>query len=166
MVEKDEADTGHAADTQPVPRVKKTRRLYFLAVPALLAAAVIGGAVYFYGSYTSSPEYIQKKAEAEVQSLVDKVGKKMLLPEGIPTVFVVSDPQVLISQQAFFAGAEAGDKLLVYTEASKAIIYSESRDMIINVGPITFDQPAPAAADGGPLGAPITPGSGSAEVSE
>jgi hypothetical protein len=63
----------------------------------------------------------------------------MVLPEGKPAVFVVQDPELLISQQAFFKGAQKDDRLLVYPEAGKAIVYSPKRHMIINVGPVTFD---------------------------
>jgi hypothetical protein len=131
---------------QVLPR-KRSNKLLFGTIVVLIIVVVLVAAGYFYNSYTTSPEYKQKKAEAEVQSLVEKVGQKMLLPEGTPTVFVVSDPEALISQQAFFAGAEVGDVLLVYSEASKAIIYSEARDLIVNVGPVTFDQPTLGAIE-------------------
>ncbi|MCU0660002.1 MAG: hypothetical protein MUD00_00045 [Candidatus Pacebacteria bacterium] len=39
----------------------------------------------------------------------------------------------------FFKGAQKGDKLVVFPTTGKAIIYSPERDIIVNVGPVTFD---------------------------
>lgn len=54
-----------------------------------------------------------------------------------PTVATVSDPNKL-KDQPFFAGAEKDDKLLIYTNSKKAIIYRPSTNKIINVGPIAI----------------------------
>jgi hypothetical protein len=123
------------------PRKKNAigKKLLISGLIAMAFIGVIAGAAMWYQSHTSTPEYLKEKADKEVSSVVEKVSKLMLLPEGTPTVFIISDPGMLVAQQAFFQGAEKGDQLLVYSEVSKAIIYSEKRDMIVNVGPVTFD---------------------------
>lgn len=108
---------------------------------AILALIVLSLGVYAYSKYTSTDAYKAKNAEKETVALVKDVGELMVLPaDENPAIFVVQDPSVLISQQLFFKGAEKGDKLMVYPKAGKAILYSTSKNMIINVGPVTFDQ--------------------------
>ena len=113
------------------------KRLKFLIVLVLLA--LIGGGTYAYFKYHSKAS-VEKRAQAETVRLVKEVRKVMILPEtDVPAVFDIQDPVLLTSQQAFFAGAEKGDKLLVYPQLGKAIIYSPSRHIIVNVGPVTFN---------------------------
>ena len=66
----------------------------------------------------------------------------MILPtDETPAIFIVQDPNQLMSQQPFFKGAQKNDRLMVYQKSGKAILYSPVRNMIVNVGPVTFDQP-------------------------
>ncbi len=121
---------------------KSTRNKWIIGVVVLIILVVIGR--YAYAKYTSSPSYQQEKAVAEQKTLVASVSKLMVLPEEEPAIFIVQDPNQLVSQQLFFKGAEKGDKLMIFQKAGKAVLYSESRNMIINVGPVTFDQAAQA----------------------
>ena len=78
--------------------------------------------------------------EKEVSELISAVGKLLVLPEGEePIVATISDITVLADKQPFFEKASNGDKILVYTQASKAIIYSPERNIIINVGEVVVD---------------------------
>jgi hypothetical protein len=43
-------------------------------------------------------------------------------------------------QQAFFAGAENGDYLLIYKEAGKAVLYSAKKNKILNMGPFNVGE--------------------------
>lgn len=120
----------------PVMKKKGGKKALFLIV-ILLIALLVGG--YFYSRYTKTDAYKQKKADREALSLIKEVGSLMILPEGKPAVFIIQDPELLVKQQAFFKGAQKDDRLLVYPEAGKAIVYSPKRHMIVNVGPVTFD---------------------------
>lgn len=78
--------------------------------------------------------------EKEVSELISAVGKLLVLPEGEePIVATISDITVLADKQPFFEKASNGDKILVYTQAGKAIIYSPERNIIINVGEVVVD---------------------------
>lgn len=71
--------------------------------------------------------------------IVDSVGKLIVLPKDeIPTIATVSDLKILESQP-FFSRASIGDKVLIYTNAQKAIIYSPSRNVIIEVAPLNIE---------------------------
>ena len=128
---------------------KHTSRLLKRILILLVLVGIVAGLYY---RVSHSPSAKQAKAKAEMTSLTKSVSKLMIVPEGEPIVFDVTDPESLTKQQVFFAGAQKGDKLLIYNDARKAVIYSPSRDIIVNVGPVTFDQNQAA-----PAGAAIQP---------
>lgn len=82
----------------------------------------------------------QEKIEKEVAALVKDISVHAIMPEETPVVFTVTDVEALVKEQQFFAGAVNGDKLLIFPQAVKAVIYSPDRDIIVNMGPVTFDQ--------------------------
>lgn len=75
-----------------------------------------------------------------IDQLLQKVGKHFLLPTDVAptTVVVIKDVDSLIKVQPFFTGATNGDWVIVYPQ--KAIIYSEAKDVLINVGSIANAQ--------------------------
>ena len=125
-----------------VPRVNKRgarSRLALIAVMLGIVGIVIGG-IFTY-QYMISPERMAKKAAAKNVALLEEVGTHMLLPENeTPVIYEVQDPELLSAQQPFFKGAEAGDSLIVFPQSAKAIIYSSKRGLIVNVGPVSFDE--------------------------
>ena len=80
----------------------------------------------------------------QTKELVAKVGKLIDLPtDETPTVATVNDPEKL-KDQPFFAKAQVGQKVLIYTGAKKAILYDEKENKIIDVAPLTINPQAPA----------------------
>ena len=80
----------------------------------------------------------QIAAQEETQELLNKVGMLIVLPQGEqPIVATVSDPEKLQSQ-AFFSSAKKGDKVLIYTNAKKAILYDPVADKILEVAPVNI----------------------------
>ena len=78
----------------------------------------------------------ETNSKQEIKSLVDKVSRLYLIPSNEePTIATVSDPQIL-KDQSFFTLAEKGDKVLIFTRASKAVLYRPSIDKIIEIAPI------------------------------
>ncbi len=105
---------------------------------AILAAVAIVAAVYFYIQYSNAQANPQEAAQKEVANLVETVSKLILLPANEnPTVATVTDPAPL-SNQPFFANAKTGDKVLIYTSAKKAILYSPDENKIVEVAPINI----------------------------
>jgi hypothetical protein len=115
------------------PSFMSTRNI-IIALGALLVIA-LGVAVYFYQqANVNSPEQSQK----ELDEVVAKVGKLMVLPaDETPTLATVSDPEKL-KDQKFFANAKTGDKVLIYSRAQKAVLYSPSLNKIIEVAPVNI----------------------------
>ncbi|MBI2444715.1 MAG: hypothetical protein HYV42_05780 [Candidatus Magasanikbacteria bacterium] len=88
----------------------------------------------------------QKIVQDEVTQVVTAVAKLMVLPEGeTPTLATVADPSRL-KDQPFFARAKVGDKLLLYTQALKAVLYDPAANKILEVAPLSLGNPAPAPA--------------------
>ncbi len=118
-----------------------------LASLGLLVFAVISvaAAVYLYKQNAELRRNSQAVTESEIKDLIAKVGKLIVLPTGEqPTIATVADPDKL-KNQSFFANASKDDKVLIYTNARKAILYSPSQNKIIEVAPINIG-PAPEAA--------------------
>ena len=116
------------------PRVKN-------ALPvALVVLVVISSAIsaYFYREFDQIKRNPQKVAQEEQEALVAQVSKLMVLPENeIPTIATVSDPEKL-KNQPFFAHSQIGDKVLIYTNARKAILYNPESNKIIEVAPVNI----------------------------
>jgi hypothetical protein len=106
-----------------------------LPLVTIVALALAG---YFYSQIRSLKQDPQAVAQKEVAEMVAKIGKLMVLPVGeTPTLATVSDPEAL-KDQAFFAGAEKGDKVLIYAGAKKAILYSVTLNKVIDVAPLNI----------------------------
>ena len=128
--------------TQPVTSsVKKsrTRRYVRHYLPALLVVLVIIlGASSFY-FYKKSKTDSTVASQEEVKSLVTKVSRLLIVPtDETPTVATVSDPDAL-KNQSFFVDAKKGDKVLIYSNAKKAVLYDPVADKIVNVAPLNTD---------------------------
>lgn len=109
----------------------------------LAVAGVI--AVTFGGTYISrlSTPSAQELAQKEVSSLVTEVSKLVVLPDGEePVIATVNDPEKL-RDQAFFAKAQKGDKVLIYNGARKAILYSASLKRVLDIVQMNAPTPTP-----------------------
>ena len=122
----------------------------FLGIALIVA---IGTAFYFFREYSNlnnkngiviSNDAPKEDATLdEVQVLVAKIGKFIDLPQGeTPTVATVSDPDKLKSQ-TFFAKAKKGDKVLIYTNAKKAILYDPTANKILEMSSLSVDTQVP-----------------------
>jgi len=112
-----------------------------------LVVVFAGTSAVFYKQVRELKTNPQKAGQEENEKLIASVGKLVLLPEGeAPTIATVTDAEKLKSEQAFFAKAIAGDKVLIYTRALKAIMYRPSENKIIEVAPLVIGNPTPAPA--------------------
>jgi hypothetical protein len=112
----------------------------FVAVVILAAVAFASIAIYKQLSMTDAD-----RAVAETAKVQGDVAKLMDLPAETPTVTTVSDAAGLRTQP-FFSGVENGDKILIFIEAHKIVLYRPSTNRVVNSGPI-LDDSAGAAAD-------------------
>lgn len=134
----------------PTPEpVKKKSSRSIPTLGALIILIALGYGLYYFWSFgggsdaadaaAQSEQAAQAAAEMETKETIERVGKLIALPEDEqPTVATVSDPAKL-KDQAFFAKAQTGDKVLIYTQAKKAYLYRPSKGLLIEVAPITTD---------------------------
>ena len=118
---------------------------------ALIVGIIIGvGGVWAIGKVTSKPAAgspVSQVDQTQVKDLIAKVGKLVILPTGEdPVIATINDADGLTKQQVFYKGSINGDVVLVYQKAAKAIVYSPSRNIIVNVGPVVLQNQATSAA--------------------
>jgi LytR cell envelope-related transcriptional attenuator len=83
-------------------------------------------------------------AGSDVSQLIAQVGSLMVLPQNEqPTVATVTDLDKL-QGQPFFANAQVGDKVLIYSQAGKAILYRPGENKIIELAPLNTPEPSSA----------------------
>ena len=116
-----------------------------MAVLLVVALAGAGSGYYFYHQYQVLKENPQAITDKENAALVAKLGQLILLPSNEqPTIATVADPSKL-KGQPFFANAKTGDRVFIYTNAKKAILYDETANKNIEVAPINIGSTTPAA---------------------
>jgi hypothetical protein len=142
-------DTETTASKKPeTVTERKDRAVTVIIVLSILLAMALGIAGYFYYQYTH-PVPANSEAD-EVASLTKTIGAMMELPEGeTPTLATVTDKDKL-AEQPFFQKAENGDKVLIYSDSGRAVLYRPSTEKIVDVTTINVKTPEPATASPSP----------------
>lgn len=97
------------------------------------------------------PEILQREEEA----FIAEVGRSIALPaDEKPTVATVTDPSKL-GQQTFFRSAQEGDKVLIYTNAKKVVLYRPSERRVVEVGTVNIGNQTSGKETAVPAGAKI-----------
>jgi hypothetical protein len=76
---------------------------------------------------------VQKAPETD-QDVIERVARHMVMPTGVPKVVTVKDVETLRKQEPFFAKAQDGDKLLVYSD--EVVLYSPRLDRVVEIAQI------------------------------
>jgi hypothetical protein len=120
-----------------------------ISILIIIIIALLGYAVYdkFFATTTLETQLSEK----EIKSLVVKVSKLINVPEELPVVAKIIKAEELMAEQKFYTGSKDGDYLIVFPTTQKAMIYRESEDRLINVGPIIVDQPATTTKQTAPV---------------
>lgn len=105
--------------------------------------------VYFYRKYRIVQSQLANPAalsQEQTKQMINDVGKLIELPaDEQPTIATVTDATKLRSQP-FFANAQNGDRVLIYTTAKKAILYRPAINKIIDVAPVNIGQSSSPSA--------------------
>ena len=119
---------------------KKFENKFKIILPWFLLVLSLLAIFYLYKKL----DYINKNpnqvAQNEIQTIVDKVGKLMILPKDeLPTVATITNLETLketYKDVLFFANAKVGDKILIYIKSGVAILYDPIKNIIVESGPI------------------------------
>jgi len=131
-------------DTQPAEAASappRTSRMK-LVVGIIVVLVISGVGIYFDlrdGDIDKSPE----EQREEIEEIVAEVRTHMYVPEEeLPLLATVVDAEALAGQQPFYRGVLDGDKVLIFVQTQRAIIYSPERDIIVNAGPVIANDAA------------------------
>ena len=127
--------------TQPQPTQKRRKRKPLKTIAIIVLVAIVGLLIYQYIDARQEIKQLQKatakieQSQNDSDAIIVKVSKLTILPAEQPTVATVSDITKL-KTQAFFNNAKNGDKVLIFKNTKKAIIYRPSTNQIIEIAPI------------------------------
>lgn len=106
----------------------------------IVSILALGGVFGMYWYFRAVPTTQTEREQSKNQQLVEKVGAHVLVPTSeSPTIATVSDPTPL-QGQPFFDHAERGDKVLVYPNAKRAVLYRPSIDKVVEIMPFVPPQ--------------------------
>jgi hypothetical protein len=129
-------------------------RTWVLVLPSLLALMIAG--IFYWkwqGARQDPKKFLEQQSKREIEAVVAKVGKLLVLPQDeMPTVLTIENRDDLDTSQEFLSLAENGDKLLLYQDSKKAILYRPRTNQIVNVAPINVAPEKTAAAEASPSG--------------
>lgn len=118
--------------------------LKYNLIPTLIVGCLIGVMLAGYLFYQFSRPYLFNSAatktvlnKEEMKNLVEEIGKIAKLPQREdPSVATVTDINRL-KDQPVFAESKNGDRVLLYTNAQKVVIYDPISRKIVNIAPLT-----------------------------
>jgi hypothetical protein len=124
----------------PVEVASKQRKMLpVVFVLTVLLCLAIASAGYFYYQYRNTAPV---KDADEITTLTKTIGAFMELPgDETPTLATVTDKDKL-ADQPFFRKSENGDKVLIYTNTGRAILYRPSTKKIVDVTVVNVNQGA------------------------
>lgn len=126
------------------------KKIIIIAVLAIVTVVLALGYIKALSDIRQleDPEAQAETDRKEIEEIVKRVSRHLFVPEeGLPLLATVVDAEALASEQPFYRGVEIGDKVLIYAQTQRAIIYSPERDLIVNVGPVIVNNQD--ATDGG-----------------
>ncbi len=129
--------------TPEVPSTRSRKKWWALTVLVFVGLCIVGGYYGYPYVYKADMAAVntrtQSEASEEIADTILRVSELIVLPEGEePTIATVTDPEKL-KDQAFFANAKPGHRVLLYTKARKAFLYDPVAHRLIEVAPITTE---------------------------
>jgi hypothetical protein len=113
-------------------------KLSFAIIIGLIVAGSIFSAVYFYRQYklASQKTTAEEPQKDELTMLTDEIKRIIDLPDEKPTLATVTDVEQA-KKKPFFAKSQNGDKVLIYMNAKKAILYRPIEKKIIEIANVS-----------------------------
>lgn len=123
------------------------KKIFLPLIILLIVFGAIGSSYYFYHQNQIAQKLLKDPAAAskeEAKTITKALSKFMDLPtDEEPQVATVLDKEK-VKDQPFFAKAENGDKVIIYTKSGEAILFRPSTGRIINIAPINIGESSAA----------------------
>ena len=110
-------------------KISMLKAIAIVLVAEIIIALIIAGIVFI----------IHKNSINNEDRIINKVNKILILPNEKPIINTIEDATGLKKESPFYNNVRNGDKILIYSNSAKVIIYREKENKIINVGPIIND---------------------------
>lgn len=128
--------------TIPIPSFKKAPKKLIVAL-VLIVAVILG--YRWYDVYTAIA--FRDAGQREAARIAYSISSKVDLPQGEdPALATVADKSK-INRGGVLAGAENGDKVLLYYQSGRAVLYRPSAGKVVAIGPIVLDASASQVKD-------------------
>lgn len=140
-----EKTTGSKNLVLPPSVVKLKRRRQLKRILAVSAGLLLlGGAGTLYILQTGGD------VPAENRQLIADVAKRAIVPaDEVPSITTVVDETQV--NQEFLRGTRKGDKVLLYFQAGRAVVYRPSSGQVVNMGPLETPKPRVFIRQGSPV---------------
>lgn len=109
-------------------------------VVAIIVIIIIGAAaaVWFF---------VIRGNNTDDAAIIERTSKHLILPAGEQPAITTVENAAEMSGQPFFANVKDGDKIMIYAQSARIIIYRPSENILVNVGPIVDDSAAAIETD-------------------
>ena len=134
-------------DTNNIMTIKKKNFFLIIVIMALLSVATVFVSKKYYDLNVNiaTQEFQQELSQKEQDAILDNIEEHILISRDTePFVAIIDNVDKLKQTQTFFEKSENGDVLVVFND--KAIIYRPDSDLLINVGPVYFNNQETAAS--------------------
>jgi|SRR3989338_4062746 len=119
---------------ESIDLVDSNADIFFKIVVVLFVVAMIYLSLQIFvmkNDHDSKHFYIINEIKKEISAVTG------ISEREISYLATVSDPEILRGQP-FFAKAKKGDKVLIYPQSKKAVLYNPSIKKVIEIAPINF----------------------------
>jgi hypothetical protein len=110
----------------------------FLVVLALISIGSVCAAAYFYQQYQRLQANPQATTEKELEKMLKTISTVMELPTEKPSIATILDTEKL-KGQAFFQKAKNGDKVIIFEQARRVLLYRPDTGRVVDFAPLILE---------------------------
>jgi len=117
------------------------RKVVFITLTVALGAVALGAtavAGFYYKQSKQPTPQTTAAGNIPAEDIIQRVSALYNLPGNEEPTIAQIQHQDKLKDQAFFSNAQNGDSILIYPKAKLAIIYRQSTNKIINIGPVNY----------------------------
>ena len=121
------------------------KKFWLVVVFIVLFIIGIGSTAIAYHYYNKTQQMVknpQAATDMENQAILQKISTIMELPSKKPSIATILD-KTKLQGQAFFQKAQNGDKVIIFEQARRVLLYRPDTGRVIDFAPLVFDTQSP-----------------------